>query len=419
MIPLSRPPPSPAPLAGQPLSTPKVFLTFLAQSLIKSRHYPQSASSLLENANRTKAQSNPMCTSCQLPTQKNTPSDTFADRMLDMLNQGALVTMISVGHRTGLFDTLSQLPPSTSQTIAKAAQLQERYVREWLGAMVTGRVIEFDAPTQLYHLPETHAAVLTRKAAPDNLAAFAQYIPLFGTVEDGIVQCFHEGGGLPYSAFPRFQDVMAEDSGQTVLPALIEEILPIVPGILERLEAGIDVLDIGFGQGKALNLMAQTFPKSRFTGYEISEEGIAFAQSQAQDLGLNNIEFLLHDAKQPGRENAFDLICTFDAVHDQAHPDALLQNIHRSLRAGGFYLMQDIDASSNLAGNLNHPMGTLLYTISTMHCMTVSLAEGGEGLGTMWGVDVALKRLQQAGFNHTVIHRLPHDVQNAYLVSTK
>ena len=143
-----------------------------------------------------------MCTSCHLPPQKDACSDTFADRMLDMLNQGALATMISLGHRTSLFDTLSKLPPSTSETIASEANLQERYVREWLGAMVTGRVIAYDANNQTYHLPAAHAAVLTRQAAPDNLAAFAQYIPLFGTVEDGIVKCFHEGGGLPLFCIP-------------------------------------------------------------------------------------------------------------------------------------------------------------------------------------------------------------------------
>ena len=360
-----------------------------------------------------------MCTSCQLPTIDEAATDQFAEHLLDVLNHGALATMISIGHRTALFDTMKTLPPSTSHQIADAANLDERYVREWLGAMVTGRVVEYDAQLDHYHLPPAHAACLTRDAAPNNLAAFTQYIPLFGTVEDGIVECFEEGGGLPYSAFPRFQSVMAEDSGQSVLPALLEDILPLVPDLISKLEQGIDVLDVGFGRGKALNLMAKTFPNSRFTGYEISEEGTRYARAEAEAAGLTNIKFDIVDAAGFQDSEAFDLICTFDAVHDQADPDALLRNIQRALRPDGTYLMQDIDASSNVGGNLDHPMGTLLYTISCMHCMTVSLAEGGEGLGAMWGVEVAQERLEGAGFSAIDIKRLPHDPQNAYYIVRK
>lgn len=360
-----------------------------------------------------------MCTSCQLPTFENANADAFGERLLQVLNHGALATMISVGHRTGLFDVMDGLPPSTSKDIARAAGLNERYVREWLGAMVTGQVVEVDPASGRFRLPDAHAACLTRAAAPNNLAAFAQYIPLFGTVEDGIVRCFEEGGGLPYDAFPRFQSVMAEDSGQTVLPALIETILPLVPGLVAKLEEGLDVLDVGFGRGKALNLMAKTFPNSRFTGYEISEEGVLFARAEAEANGIENVRFEIRDAAAFDDTEAFDLICTFDAVHDQADPDGLLKNIHRALRSDGVYLMQDIDASSEVAGNVSHPMGTLLYTISCMHCMTVSLAEGGRGLGAMWGVDTAEEMLRTAGFTSVAIHRLPHDLQNAYFVVRK
>ncbi len=360
-----------------------------------------------------------MCTACQIPTIDESASDQFAEQLLEVLNHGALATMISVGHRTALFDTLESLPPSTSHEIAEAANLDERYVREWLGAMVTGRIVDYDVSGDRYDLPAAHAACLTRNAAPNNIATFAQYIPLLGTVEDGIVKCFEEGGGLPYSAFPRFQTVMAEDSAQTVLPALVEHILPLVPGLIERLHQGIDVLDVGFGRGKTLNAMAQAFPESRFAGYEISDEGVRFARAEAGAKGLKNVRFEIVDGADFDDSEAFDLICTFDSVHDQADPDALLRNIRRALRPGGVYLMQDIDASSNVGGNIDHPMGTLLYTISCMHCMTVSLAENGQGLGAMWGVELAQERLREAGFSSLEIHRLPHDIQNAYFINHK
>src|SRR5262249_24204437 len=120
----------------------------------------------------------------------STKAEAFARTVLDILNHGALCLMISVGHRTGLFDVMSKLPPSTSSDIARQAGLNERYVREWLGAMVTGRVVEVDAATLQFSLPSEHAAFLTRAAAADNLAVFAQYIPVLGDVEDDIVECF-------------------------------------------------------------------------------------------------------------------------------------------------------------------------------------------------------------------------------------
>jgi hypothetical protein len=193
-------------------------------------------------------------------------AEAFAERMIGTLNEAAIAVMTSIGHRTGLFDVMSGLPPSTSEQIASAANLNERYVREWLGAMVVGGIVEYDPEQGTYHLPPEHAAFLTRAASPDNIAVTAQFIPLMGSVEDKIVEVFRHGGGVPYSAYPRFHEVMAEDSGQSVVAALFDHILPLVPGLTERLEAGIEVLDVGSGSGRALNLMARAFPNSRFTG---------------------------------------------------------------------------------------------------------------------------------------------------------
>ena len=222
---------------------------------------------------------------------------------------------------------------------------------------------------------------------------------------------------MPYADFPRFQEVMAEDSGQSVLPALLEQILPLAPELPARLEVGIDVLDVGCGAGRALNLMAAAYPRSRFRGVDLSEGGIAAGQAEAEERGLQNLSFEARDATTLDDEEQFDLIMTFDAVHDQARPDLLLQAIRRALRADGVYLMQEIDASSEVAGNLEHPIGPFLYTVSTMHCMTVSLAEGGFGLGTMWGVETAQTMLAEAGFRRVEVERLSHDIQNAYFVS--
>src|SRR6202051_3558994 len=182
-------------------------------------------------------------------------STEFAERMLHMMNEAALALMVSVGHRTGLFDVMAAMPAATSAEIAARASLDERYVREWLAVMTTGRIVEHDGAAGSYSLPAGHAAWLTRAAGMDNLAAGMQYIGLLALVEDQIVDCFRHGGGVPYSAFPRFQAIMAEDSGAVHDATLIDVTLPLVPGLLGRLRQGIDGADVGGGSGHAANPM--------------------------------------------------------------------------------------------------------------------------------------------------------------------
>jgi 2-polyprenyl-3-methyl-5-hydroxy-6-metoxy-1,4-benzoquinol methylase len=330
--------------------------------------------------------------------------------------------MTSIGHRTGLFDAMRALPPSTSAEIATKVGLNERYVREWLGAMVTSGVVEVDPTSTRYVLPAEHAACLTRAAGEDNMAVFAQYIAVMGDVEDEIVQCFQHGGGVPYEKFPRLHAVVAEDSGQSVLSTLESHVLPLVPGLADRLAAGIRMLDAGCGSGRILNRLAELYPQSRFTGMDLSAEAIETARTAAAEKGLRNVEFVVRDLSDFDRSadpEAFDVITTFDAVHDQAWPLNVLKGIHRALNAGGVYLMQDIRGSSYVHQNIGHPLGTLLYTFSTMICMTVSLAQGGEGLGAMWGEEKTREYLRNAGFRSIEKHQLAHDIQNNWYVVRK
>ena len=346
-------------------------------------------------------------------------AEAFAGRMLDMLNAGALMVMTSVGHRAGLFDVLAELDVATSSELAGAAGLNERYVREWLGAMATGRIVEIDPETGRYSLPAEHAAWLTRAASPDNLAVEAQWIPTLSSVEDDILECFEKGGGVPYERFSRFHEVMAEESAQTVLSVLFSHILPLVPGMTERLEEGASLLDLGCGRGRALLLLGERFPASTFLGYDLSADATAYGSGEAAERGLSNVRFEQRDLSSFDADadlEAFDFVTTFDAVHDQARPLAMLEGIRRTLRPDGVYLMQDIQGSSHVHENLDHPGAPLLYMISCMHCMTVSLAQGGDGLGAMWGEEKARELLAVAGFSSVDVHLLEHDPFNAYFV---
>ena len=343
----------------------------------------------------------------------------FAGRLMGVMNDAALALALSLGHQTGLLDTMAGLGPSTSDQIATAGGLHERYVREVLGALVTGGVVTYDGASRAYVLPPEHAAVTTRAAGVMNLAAFAQLVGMCGAVEQDIVRCFREGGGVPYSQFPTFHACMGEMTKDTVDATLLDGTLPLVPGLRDRLKAGIDVADIGCGQGYALNVLAREFPNSRCTGFDFSEEAIGHARATASQWGLPNVTFELRDAKQLGLTDAFDLITTFDAVHDQADPAGVLRGIATALRSDGTYLCIDIVASSNLEDNLEHPFGSMLYTISTMHCMTVSLAYDGVGLGTMWGEQLATQMLHDAGFTTIAAEHVEGDPLNVYYVATK
>jgi 2-polyprenyl-3-methyl-5-hydroxy-6-metoxy-1,4-benzoquinol methylase len=346
----------------------------------------------------------------------------FAGFLLDTLNKSSLSMMISIGHRTGLFDTLREMEPATSEEIARAANLTERYVREWLGAMVTGRIMEYDPLKAKYTLPQEHAAYLTRKAGADNIGVFMQYTSVLGEVEDDILECFRHGGGVPYSRYHRFHEVMAEDSGQSVLSTLESHIIPLVPGLHEKLQKGIRVLDLGCGSGRIINKLARLYPASTFTGMDLSEEAVSTAQTEASKAGLRNATFMVKDLSDfnlTAPQDEYDVVTTFDAIHDQAKPLNVLKGIHKALKEDGVYLMQDISGTSHLEQDINHPIGPFLYTISCMHCMTVSLAQDGEGLGAMWGEEKTKQYLMNAGFGKIQVNRLTHDIQNNWYVVRK
>ncbi len=363
-----------------------------------------------------------------------TKAEAFEEKMVDILNSGAVNLMISVGHRTGLFDVMAKMESATSQGIADRAILNERYVREWLGAMTASGFVVVDTEAMeddhdhghshyneaaLFSLPAEHAACLTRDSSPNNIAVFSQYIAVLGGVEDDIVECFKNGGGVPYERFGRFNEVMAEDSGQTVLPALRDHILPLVPGLVEKLTEGLRMLDAGCGRGRAITMLAKDFPNSTFIGYDLLQDVVDYGNTEAERLGLDNLQFVQKDLTSFDDDvdaGSFDFVTTFDAIHDQADPGAMLRGIKKALAEDGVYLAQDINGSSHVHNNMDHPIGPLLYTLSCMHCMTVSLAQDGDGLGAMWGREKAAEMFEEAGFNQVEVHELDHDIQNCYYV---
>ncbi len=230
---------------------------------------------------------------------------------------------------------------------------------------------------------------------------------------------FSQGRCLAYSEYERFHRIMADSNGRVFDNTLVQVTLPLVPGLEDRLHTGIDVLDVGCGSGHAINVMASAFPKSRFVGYDFSDEGVAAGRAEAEALGLTNARFEVRDVAEMSDGPGFDFITSIDSIHDQAKPATVLAGIAGSLRDDGIYLMIDVAASSNLEENIDHPLGPFIYSISTLHCMSVSLGLDGDGLGAAWGEQKALQMLEAAGFVEVDVKKVEGDHVNNYYVARK
>jgi ubiquinone/menaquinone biosynthesis C-methylase UbiE len=343
--------------------------------------------------------------------------EAFAGRVLGFVNGAGTALFLSLGHRTGLFDAMSTMEPASSEAIATATGLNERYVREWLNGLVVADVIAYDAAAGTYHLPAEHAALVTREAGPDNLGFFAQYLALLAEVEADVVEVFRNGGGVPYERYPRFQSLQREETARLYDVGLVDAILPLAPEVVERLRTGTDVADVGTGGGHAVNVMGRAFPNSRFTGFDISEQGLAMGRREAEEWGLGNVTFEQRDAGSV--DGTFGLITTFDVIHDLAQPAAALDAIARSLAPDGIYLMGEIAASSNVEDNIDNPIGPMLYMFSVFYCMTTALSQGGIGVGTAWGDQLCRQYLADAGFTAVDARTVEGDIFNVYYVCMK
>jgi SAM-dependent methyltransferase len=325
--------------------------------------------------------------------------------------------MIVVGYQTGLFEAAAAAP-ATSEELAKRAHLEERYVREWLGAMASGGVMTYDPSSERYALPAGHAPFLTghtvRNAAPQS-----QMFPLTASILPDLIACFRQGGGVPYGRFrPAFTQVMDDSWRRIYDDRLIDGFLIAAKGLPERLRTGIRAADFGCGTGHALNLMAREYPASTFVGYDLGEDAIIAARHEAVTMGLSNVRFKAQDIAALPSDTSFDLIMAFDAIHDQTNPEIVLRTVARALAPEGIFFMVEPKFSSDLAKNLENPFAPLYYSLSTLHCLTVSLAEGGAGLGAMWGEEAARRMLAETGFTRVEVVDSPRP-QNAIFICRK
>lgn len=352
------------------------------------------------------------------PAIDETRVEEFAGRLFDTFTAGMVTSMIDLAHRTGLLETLAA-GPGTSQHLADRAGLVERYVRECLGALVTSGIVDYDPARGTYTLPAEHAVCLTGEGSL-NLAPMSVGNTLLAKHVEGVARAFREGGGVPYEQFrPEFTSVMDGVSRGLLDGQLLDGILPLAGGLKARMAEGIRAADVGCGTGHAINLMARSFPRSTFVGYDLAADAIAAARAEAADYGLANASFEVVDVARMPVEPPLDAVFAFDAIHDQFDPVAVLDRIHAALVPGGTFLMVDIKAASALEDNVGNPLAPWMYGVSTLHCMTVSLAHGGAGLGTVWGEQLARTMLADAGFTETGVYDVPDDPLDSVYVTHK
>ncbi|HEY0578249.1 MAG TPA: methyltransferase domain-containing protein [Pseudonocardia sp.] len=342
----------------------------------------------------------------------------FARRVFGLYSSGLLTYMIDLGNRTGLFAAAEQ-GPATAATLAERAGVRERYVREWLGAMVTGEIMAYDPASQTYTLPAEHAACLAGTGST-NMAPMAAMVTHLGKHLTELEHAFRAGGGVPYSAFrPEFTGAMDQLNRRALDELLVSAWLPLVPGLAERLEAGARVADVGCGSGHALVVLAAAFPRSTFVGFDIAEDALQLGRTEAAQAGLTNLTFEVADVAALDVQDRFDAVFAIDAVHDQVDPAEVLRRVHGALAPGGTFVMVDMAASSNLEDNLGNPSAPWIYSVSTLHCLTVSLANNGAGLGAAWGEQTARRMLREAGFSEIVTHPAPGLTRNIIYVTRR
>lgn len=305
----------------------------------------------------------------------------------------------SIGDRLGLFKALAANGPATSDELAARANVNARYTREWAGGMASAGYLTYDAASGRFALPSEHALVLADEGGPMFLAGVQE--EMLGTLAtlDHVMQAFRAGGGVAPAAFSSetWEGIERFTNGW-FNNLLVQQWIPLIPEAQAKLERGADVADVGCGHGRALIRLAQEYPNSRYTGYDVLPQVIERARANAAAAGVaDRVRFETRDAAD-GLPGSYDIITTFDVVHDAADPVGLLRAIRQALRPDGVYVCLEINCSDKLEENLGSK-GAFFYGCSVLLCMTMSLGEHGAGLGTLGLHEAKLRELcQQVGF---------------------
>ena len=350
----------------------------------------------------------------------------FAKRVFGALQGAVTAGMIHLGDRLGLYRLLAEAP-ATSAELAARSGLDERWVREWLRQQAASQLVAFDADedppaggTERFSLTPEAVAVLADESHPAFGGGTFSQLPQMMAVLDRLPEAFRSGLGLPYDAFgPEGARGIERGFAPWYRTFLVPLAIPSLDGVKAKLEAGARVADVGCGGGVALLELAKAFPKAELHGYDLSRHAIERAEKNRAAAGATNVAF--HDARGealPG-DASFDLVLTFDCLHDMTRPQDVAAAIRRAIRPDGTWLIADIKSKGSLAANVEkNPMAALMYGMSVMSCMSSALSEpGGAGLGTLgFDEDTARAMTSAAGFTRFKALDFGHPINAFYEV---
>lgn len=340
------------------------------------------------------------------PAVDQEKAEEFVGKVLGDTSAAMVTLLASIGDRLGLFRDLATRGPATSDELAERVGISERYAREWLGAMASAGYLEYDAEQKRFTLPLEHAPVLAQEGGPFFFGGIHQMIPAMAGVVGQVAESFRNGGGVPFEAYPpEWWDGMERFTKSWFENLLTQVWIPAMPDVQQKLERGARMADVGCGRGRALVKLAEAFPKSSYVGYDIFGPSIERANENAAQAGVaDRVSFRQLDVAQ-GLPEQYDVIATFDVVHDAADPLRLLTAIRESLKPDGVYVCLDVNCSHKLEENFG-PLGAMFHGFSVLYCMTTSLGAGGAGLGTLGFHEPKVRELcAKAGFGP--VRRVP------------
>jgi len=336
-----------------------------------------------------------------------TKVEKFSARIMEDYGNTLRGAMLHIGDRLGLFKSLAQAGAVTVEELAQRTGFNARYLREWLGSMVTGTYVDYDRETKRYRLPPEYAPVLADEDSPYFAGGIIELSVPFVSMAPKIIEAFRNGGGAPEEAFPlETWEGMERMTMPWYKHFLVQRWIPSLSGVKEKLEAGGSVLDFGCGSGLAAITMAKAYPEARVFGYDFHGPSIERARENAKAAGLGTrVQFEVCDSDAlSGRK--FDFVTTFVVIHDATNPVQMMKDIRKATADDGTYLMVELNLSSELHENMNF-IGRVMYPQSTLYCMTCSLSHGGEGMGACMGESRAHEMATQAGFSR--FRKVPSD----------
>jgi SAM-dependent methyltransferase len=348
-----------------------------------------------------------LTTTTTTPDLDQAKLEAFVERIVLDVGTAMRGGLLYIGDRLGIFKALAGAGAVTSGELAERTGLSERYLREWLGSMTTAEYVEHDPATDTYRLPPEHALPLADEDFPFFTGGFLQMIVPTVSMAPKVADAFRTGRGVTQDQYlPDMYEAIERGTAPWYKHHLVQEWIPAMPDAQAALEAGGTALDVGCGGGLAAITIAKAFPEARVFGYDVHAGSIERARANAEAEGVaDRTTFEVVDGSElpPDR---FDFISAFDVVHDSVDPVGLMSSIRGALREGGTYLMLEMNASGDVEENRN-PLGKFLYSVSTLYCMTTSLAHDGAGIGACMGEEKARELAYASGF--TKFRKLPID----------